>query len=125
MIVGFFILEISKLIMAEHYFRLKDIFGDKMKLLYTDTDSLIIEVKGMNEEEAIDLMKKHDPEEKYFELPGYKEKKIPGRLALEKTCKYFKAFAANTIYVIRKRSVKVSLNIKLLQITKIRESTIT
>jgi hypothetical protein len=68
-VVGFFILDISKLIMAEHYFRLKDIFGDSMKLLYTDTDSLIIEVKGMNEEQAINLMKKHDPDEKYFELP--------------------------------------------------------
>jgi hypothetical protein len=65
-----------------------------MNLLYTDTDSLIIEVSGMNEKEALDLMKKHDPEEKYFELPGYREKKIPGRLALEKTCKYFRAFAA-------------------------------
>jgi 5'-3' exonuclease len=80
--------------MAEHYFRLRSIFEDNMKLLYTDTDSLIIEVKGMNEKEALDLMKKHDPEEKYFELPGYREKKIPGRLALEKTCKYFRAFAA-------------------------------
>jgi hypothetical protein len=105
-IVGFCILDISKHVMAEHYLRLRSIFGDSMKLLYTDTDSLIIEVKGMNEKEALDLMKKHDPEEKYFELPGYREKKIPGRLALEKTCKYFKAFAAKHYIVDKEEKCK-------------------
>ncbi|MCS7318263.1 MAG: hypothetical protein NZZ41_08175, partial [Candidatus Dojkabacteria bacterium] len=86
-IIGFCILEISKQIMAEHFYRLKEIFGDNMKLLYTDTDSLIIEV-NMSEEKALKTLKEYDKEEKFFELPGYKEKKVPGRLALEKSCKY-------------------------------------
>jgi hypothetical protein len=93
--------------MAEHHCRLKSIFEDKMKLLYTDTDSLVIEVIGMNEQEALGLMKKHDPNEQYFELPGDKEKKVPGRLALEKTCKYFKAFAAKHYIVDREEKCKI------------------
>jgi hypothetical protein len=79
--------------MAEHYFRLKDIFKDKMKLLYTDTDSFIIEIE-MKEKEALEAIKKYDKDEIYFELPGYNRKKVPGRMALEKTCKNFKAFAS-------------------------------
>jgi hypothetical protein len=114
-IVGFCILDISKHIMAEHYCRLKSIFGDNMKLLYTDTDSLIIEVKGMNDKEALNLKKKHDPDEKYFELPGYKEKKIPGRLALEKTCISKHSLPSITL-LIKRRSVKVFPSIRLLQI---------
>jgi hypothetical protein len=43
-IIGFCILDISKLIMAEHFFRLKDIFKDKLKLLYTDTDSFYLHI---------------------------------------------------------------------------------
>jgi hypothetical protein len=87
--------------MAEHYCRIKSIFRERVKLLYTDTDSHIIEVIGMNEQEALDFMKDNDPKEQYFELPGYKEKKVPGRLALEKTFKYFRAFAAKH-YIIDK-----------------------
>jgi hypothetical protein len=91
-IVGFCILDISKHIMAEHYYRLKDIFKDKMKLLYTDTDSFVLYI-NMNEKEALSLLKQ-DKYEQYFEFPDSKVKKIPGRMALEKICKYFKAFAS-------------------------------
>jgi hypothetical protein len=92
-IIGFCILDISKHIMAEHFYRLKDLYGDKMKLIYTDTDSLVIEVK-MPEKEAIKVLKDSDPDEKIYEFEDSREKKVPGRLALEKTCKYFRAFAA-------------------------------
>ena len=38
-IIGFVILEIAKLKMNIHYDRLKETFGDNIRLLYTDTDS--------------------------------------------------------------------------------------
>ena len=41
--VGFAILEWSKLLMYRTYGKLKDHFGDKMQMLYTDTDSLILQ----------------------------------------------------------------------------------
>ena len=44
-IKGFTILEIAKLKMSIHYDRLKEIFGDKMQLLYTDTDSWELLIK--------------------------------------------------------------------------------
>jgi predicted ribosome-associated RNA-binding protein Tma20 len=105
-IVGFCIFEISKHIMAQYYCRLKQLFKENMKLLYTDTDSVIIEITNMNEQKTLDYMKQNDPEEKFFELPGYKEKKVPGRIALEKTCKYFKAFAAKHYIVDREEKCK-------------------
>jgi Mg/Co/Ni transporter MgtE len=74
--------------MAEHFYRLKDLYGDKMKLIYTDTDSLIIEVK-MPEKEAIKVLKDSDPDEKIYEFEDSREKKVPGRLAkCEKTTEY-------------------------------------
>lgn len=44
--VGFAILEKSKAIMYEHYFRLKKHFGDSMELIYMDTDSLKLQIIG-------------------------------------------------------------------------------
>jgi hypothetical protein len=96
-IIGFCILDISKHIMSEHFYRLKRIYGNKMKLLYTDTDSFYLEIH-MPEKEAIDLLRKY---EEYFELPDSKIKKVPGKMALEKTCKTFRAFAAKH-YIVDK-----------------------
>jgi hypothetical protein len=96
-IIGFCILDISKHIMAEHFYRLKQIYKDKMKLLYTDTDSFYLEI-NMPKKEAIDLLRQY---EEYFELPDSKIKKVPGKMALEKTCKTFKAFAAKH-YIVDK-----------------------
>ena len=40
--IGVAILDISKTLMYDFYYRLKERYGDRIKLLYTDTDSLII-----------------------------------------------------------------------------------
>lgn len=44
MYIGVCILEISKILMYDFFYKLKEIYGDKIKLLYCDTDFLIIEV---------------------------------------------------------------------------------
>ena len=47
--IGVTILEISKLIMYTYYFDvLKSSFGSRIKLLYTDTDSYIVELTSRN-----------------------------------------------------------------------------
>ena len=46
--IGFTILEISKLEMNIHFDRLKEIFGNNTRLLYTDTDSLKVLIKNTN-----------------------------------------------------------------------------
>ena len=47
-IIGFTILEIAKLEINIHYDRLKEIFGDNMQVLYTDTDSLKLSIRDTN-----------------------------------------------------------------------------
>ena len=56
-IIGFTILEIAKLEMNTHYDRLKEIFGDNMRLLYSDTDSLKLLIENMNPYKLEDRLK--------------------------------------------------------------------
>ena len=44
--VGMCVLDLSKLVMFDFYYgRLKPLYGDKIRMLYTDTDSLIVHVE--------------------------------------------------------------------------------
>ena len=56
-IIRFTILEIAKLELNIHYDRSKEIFGDNMQLLYTDTDSLKLLIKNINPVELDDRLK--------------------------------------------------------------------
>ena len=51
------ILDIAKLEMNIHFDRLKEIFGDDMELLYTETDSLKLLIKKTNPVELDDRLK--------------------------------------------------------------------
>jgi len=75
-----------------------------MRLVYTDTDSFVMEIK-MPVNEALDKIR-DCKYEAYFEFPDSKVKKIPGRLASEKTCKYFYAFASKHYVMDRKEKCK-------------------
>ena len=56
-IIRFTILEIAKLELNIHYDRSKEIFGDNMQLLYTDTDSLKLLIRNTNPVELDDRLK--------------------------------------------------------------------
>lgn len=43
--IGFTILQLSKLALYEFFYAMKDFYGDNIHLLYTDTDSLYVEIK--------------------------------------------------------------------------------
>ena len=70
--VGVAILDISKTLMYDFYYRLKERYGDKIKLLYTDTDSLIISI---NTEDFYEDMKGMIDE---FDTSDYKKDNIYG-----------------------------------------------
>jgi len=81
---GFTVLELSKLLMFQFWYHcLKPLYGDKVRLLYTDTDSLIIHVET---EDVYMDMKKH---EEWFDFSDYPRdhpcfsatnKKVPGKM---------------------------------------------
>jgi len=104
--IGMTVLDISKRIMAEHYYRIKGYFGDRMKFLYTDTDSFYLYIQGSKEEVMKDL---HNIGDQYMELPDSKEKKVPGKMAFEKFVQRFKAYASKHYVVDDGKSVSEKL----------------
>lgn len=89
LIVGMCVLDLSKILMYEFFYNyLKPKYGDKIRLLYTDTDSFILEVKTENIYTDISE-DKHD----MFDTSGYasdnpygiekKNNKVPGKFSDE------------------------------------------
>jgi hypothetical protein len=63
---GFIILELSKFIMYDFYYNvLKKRYGDKIKLLFTDTDSLCVEI------ETEDIYKDMAEQKEYYDFSEY------------------------------------------------------
>lgn len=82
--VGFCVLELSKWFMYDYYYKkLKPRYGEKVEVLYTDTDSLLLEIetddvyKDMKED--IDLYDTSDFPEGH-PLQSNKNKKVPGKM---------------------------------------------
>ena len=102
--IGFTILEIAKLEMNIHYDRLKEIFGDNMRLLYTDTDSLKLLIKNTIPYELDDRLKDYTDTSNFsvntiFPLEQGKNEKCFGCLKFQNgecLCKEFKSKAPET-----------------------------
>ena len=74
--IGFVILELSKLKMYQTYYKyFKTKFGDRVKLLYTDTDSFILEIQSddLYEEIADDVKDRYDTRKYPKNSPLYYE----------------------------------------------------
>ena len=103
-IIGFTILEIAKLEMNIHYDRLKEIFGDNIQLLYTDTDRLKLSIKNTNPYELDYRLKDYIDTSNFsvdtiFPLEPGKNEKCFGCLKFgnaECPCKEFNAKAPKT-----------------------------
>ena len=102
--IGFTILEIAKLEMNIHYDRLKEIFGDNMRLLYTDTDSLKLLIKNTIPYELDDRLKDYTDTSNFsvntiFPLEQGKNEKCFGCLKFQNgecLCKEFNSKAPET-----------------------------
>jgi hypothetical protein len=86
--IGFTVLELSKMIMADFYYNvMKKHYGSRCKLMYTDTDSLVCHI-----------VSDHNPSEDFktvlkdrFEQP--ETVKTPGLMKVEHFCYFFGAYA--------------------------------
>ena len=103
-IIGFKILEIAKLEMNIHYDKLKEIFSDNMRLLYTDSNSLKLFIKNTNPYELDERLKNYIDTSNFsvdtiFPLKPGKTEKCFGRLKFENgesLCKEINAKAPKT-----------------------------
>jgi hypothetical protein len=93
--IGFTVLELSKMIMADFYYNvMKKHYGSQCQLMYTDTDSLVCHI-----------VSNHHPSEDFktvlkdrFEQP--ETAKVPGLMKVEHFCYFFGAYAPkNYIFV--------------------------
>jgi hypothetical protein len=94
------ILDISKYIMADFWYNgIKKYYGDRIKLVYTDTDSLIVRIETK------------DPE-KDFDSPELKDRfgSTPGKMKIESKLAYFKAYGPKhyeQITLDKKKDIKL------------------
>jgi hypothetical protein len=94
--VGFSVLDISKLVMYKfHYEEMKPRYGDKIRLCFTDTDSLLYEVK------TDDIFKDMQSMIHLFDTSDYQKdhpcysttnKKVPGKMKDEMNGKQIREF---------------------------------
>jgi hypothetical protein len=98
-LLGFCILDLSKEIMAKHFYNLRKHIP--FQLIYTDTDSFKIYSK-VSEKNAYEILKSLD----FIEIPESKIKKVPGKLAFEGFHRYFKAIASKHYIVDKKEKCK-------------------
>ena len=94
--VGVAILDISKTLMYDFYYRLKQRYEDKIKLLYDDTDSLIISIKTKDfYEDMKDMINEFDTsdykENNIHNLPR-KNRKVLGKFKDEMNGKILEEF---------------------------------
>jgi hypothetical protein len=103
--IGVSILEISKWYMQIFYYKvLKPFYGDRMKFLYTDTDSLVLYLETQSIEEDM----KHPSMAKWFEDSDPLHKGRPGFMKVEKTgILEFKAYCPKHYYYIAKNNGKL------------------
>ena len=99
-LLGFCILDISKEIMARHFYNLRKHLP--FKLIYTDTDSFKIFCYEHGEKAAYEILKSLD----FIETPESKIKKVPGKLAFEEFNKYIYAIASKHYIVDNKEKCK-------------------
>jgi hypothetical protein len=91
------ILDISKMLMYEFYYDvIKNKYGDKAKLMYTDTDSFIIEIKTDDIYKDIKADIHHYDTSEYdpqiiYDIPLV-NKKVPGKLKDEMNGKIMSEF---------------------------------
>jgi hypothetical protein len=120
---GFAVLELSKLLMFQFWYEcMKPLYGEKIKLLYTDTDSLIMEVEtedfyqDMKENgdwfDTSDYPKDHpcysDANKK---VPGKMKDELNGELALEFVGVRAKMYSVLTESAVKKKAKGVSRHI--------------
>lgn len=106
--VGMAVLDISKVVMYEFYYNfLKPKYGEKIKLVYTDTDSFILHVETEDfYEDMKDNLERYDTsdyaEDNRFQMPRV-NKKIPGLFSDELKGEIIKEFAGlrSKMYCVR------------------------
>jgi hypothetical protein len=102
--IGFTVLELSKMIMADFYYNvMKKHYGSRCQLMYTDTDSLVCPI-----------VSDHHPSEDFktvlkdrFEQP--ETAKVPGLMKVEHFCYFFGAYAPKNYMFV---DDKLKTNIK-------------
>jgi hypothetical protein len=86
--IGFTILELSKMIMADFYYNvMKKHYGSRCKLMYTDTDSLVCHI-----------VSDHHPSEDFKTVLKDRFEqldtvKTPGLMKVEHFCYFFRAYS--------------------------------